>query len=130
MNSQQTLRIEGAQEMNLLGLMLGGILERNLATPKGAALADKLSGRLGVTAGKMKVTMSFGEEGITLHRGHLDGLKASVKGSLDGLLQVSLGRGPVKSFLAGEVSFGGNPFFVLKVLPLMRTDNGRSGDDS
>ena len=55
--------------------------------------------------------------------------RARVRGSLDGLLQVSLGRGPVRSCLAGEVSFKGNPFFVLRALPLMRvqTDGERPG---
>jgi hypothetical protein len=32
----------------------------------------------------------------------------------------------VRSFLAGEVSFKGNPLFVLKALPLMRVQ--RAGE--
>jgi hypothetical protein len=68
----------------------------------------------------MSVTLGFDRQSVTLTRGLAEQTRARVRGSLDGLLQVSLGRGPVRSFLAGEVSFRGNPLFVLKVLPLMR----------
>jgi hypothetical protein len=126
MPEQVKLDIVDRERMSLLGLMLGGVLADNLARPEGAALARKLSGALGVTAGKMSVTLRFDRGPVTVVRGLEDRLRARVRGSLDGLLQVSLGRGPVRSFLAGEVSFRGSPFFVLKVLPLMRTR--RAGD--
>lgn len=111
--------------LNLLGLMLGGILEENIASPRGSDLVRKLRGAVGVTAGKMQITLRFHEDGITVVRGIEPGTRARVKGSLDGLLQVSLGRGAVRSFLAGEVSFSGNPLFVLKMLPLLRVDRSR-----
>lgn len=120
MSDEPDLTIVDPPRMSLLGLMLGGVLARNLAQPEGRAAARKLNGALGVTAGKMSVTLRFDRGAVTLTRGLENRLKARVRGSLDGLLQVSLGRGPVRSFLAGEVSFKGNPFFVLKVLPLMR----------
>jgi len=127
MPDDQNLVIADRDSMSLLGLMLGGLLARNLSHPDGRALASKLSGALGVTAGKMSVTLRFDRGAVTVTRGLADGLKARVRGSLDGLLQVSLGRGPVRSFLAGEVSFKGNPLFVLKVLPLMRVQPGGQG---
>lgn len=120
MSDTPMLTIVDRERMSLLGLMLGGVIERNLALPEGRAAARKLSGSLGVTAGKMSVTLHFDRESVSLTRGLGEHLRARVRGSLDGLLQVSLGRGPVRSFLAGEVSFKGNPLFVLKVLPLMR----------
>ncbi len=118
--------------MSLLGLMLGGVLEANLKTDQGKASARKLRGSLGITAGKMKITMRFAQGNITIVRGHAENLTAKVKGSLDGLLQVSLGRGAIRSFLAGEVGFSGNPFFVLKVLPLIRVqrDGGAPQNDA
>ncbi|MBW2275891.1 MAG: SCP2 sterol-binding domain-containing protein [Deltaproteobacteria bacterium] len=120
MSEQTDLTIVDRDRMSLLGLMLGGVLERSLASTEGRSAARKLSGNLGVTAGKMSVTLHFDGGAVTVTRGLDDRLKARVRGSLDGLLQISLGRGPVRSFLAGEVSFKGNPFFVLKALPLMR----------
>jgi hypothetical protein len=129
MSGDPALTIIDREQMSLLGLMLGGVLARNLSRPAGRAAAAKLSGALGVTAGRMSVTLRFDRGPVTLSRGLDDGLRARVRGSLDGLLQVSLGRGPVRSFLAGEVSFKGNPFFVLKVLPLMRVPPGEEGAD-
>jgi len=120
MSEPSDLTIVDRDRMCLLGLMLGGVLARNLARPEIRAAARKLSGDLGVTAGKMSVTLSFDSGAVTVTRGIGNRPRARVRGSLDGLLQVSLGRGPVRSFLAGEVSFKGNPLFVLRALPLMR----------
>jgi hypothetical protein len=118
------LEIEKRDEMNLLGLMLGDVLESNLGRPEGAALARRLSGAVGVRAGGMGVTIRFDRERVVVSRGSDSRAKARVKGSLDALLQVSLGRGAIRSFLAGEIGFGGNPFFLLKVLPLVRAPGG------
>jgi hypothetical protein len=124
MSMEQRLVVHDIERMSLLGLMLAGVIRNNLATAQGAAVARRLKGSLGVTAGRMKITLRFAPDGVHLTRGHEMDLTARVRGSLDGLLQVSLGRGPIKAFLAGEVSFSGNPFFVLKVLPLMRVARG------
>jgi hypothetical protein len=112
--------IEDRDRMSLLGLMLGDLIARNLGRPEGAALARRLRGSVGVVAGRMAITLGFEGERVVLRRGLDARLRARVSGSLDGLLQVSLGRGPIRSFLAGEVSIKGNPLFVLKLLPLMR----------
>lgn len=120
MSEAPQLTIEDIERMNLLGLMLGGVIARNLAQPAGAAAARKLHGSLAVTAGKMSITLRFDRGPITLTRGAAERTRARIKGSLDGLLQVSLGRGPIRAFLAGELSFRGSPLFALKTLPLMR----------
>ncbi len=106
--------------MNLLGLMLGGVVASNLASTKGAALASRLSGALGITAGNMAITVKFADGEVTLSRGLESHLKSHVRGSLNTLLQISLGRSPISAFLAGDVSFSGNPFFLLKLVPLLR----------
>ena len=129
MPDQSQLIIEDRERMNLLGLMLGGVIARNLAHPEVAALARKLSGSLAVTAGKMTITLRFDRGPVTVIRGAADRPRARIKGSLDGLLQVSLGRGPIRSFLAGELSFKGSPFFALKTLPLMRVRAEAPGGD-
>ena len=126
MSEGPQLVFDDPQRMSLLGLMLGGLVADNLERAEGAARARKLRGKLGVTAGKMSVTMIFEGGGVTVKRGLEPDLRARVRGSLDGLLQVSLGRGPIRAFLAGEVSFRGNPIFVIRVLPLMRVpDRGK-----
>ncbi len=121
MPTDAPLTIENRDEMSLLGLMLGEVLEANLARPEGAALARKLSGAVAVRAGGMSVTIRFDRGAVVVARGADPGARSKVKGSLDALLQVSLGRGAIRSFLAGEIGVGGSPLFLLKVLPLMRT---------
>jgi len=120
MSNGAAFQIEKRDEMSLLGLMLGEVLEANVAQPRGAALARQLRGAMGVRAGGMTVTIRFDRGNVTVARGLDRALKARVKGSLEALLQVALGRGAIKSFLAGEIGFGGNPFFLLKALPLLR----------
>jgi hypothetical protein len=117
--------IERRDEMSLLGLMLGELLEANLATPRGAAIAGPLRGGIGVRAGGMAVTIRFDRGRVTVARGIDAGARARVKGSLDALLQVALGRGAVRAFLAGEIGIGGNPLFLLRALPLLRAGAGR-----
>jgi len=124
MAPEPTFVIVDRDRMNLLGLMIGGVLESNLSTTRGRAVAAKLRGAVGIKAGRMEITVDFKEGEIILTRGLGPNLRAGVAGSLDGLLQVSIGRGAIKSFLAGEVSFSGNPFFLLKVLPLVRAPGG------
>ena len=120
MTDGAVFEIEKRDEMSLLGLMLGEVLEANLSRPRGAALARQMRGSVGVRAGGMTVTIRFDRGRVALVRGLDPKVTARVKGSLDALLQVSLGRGAIRSFLTGEIGFGGNPFFLLKVLPLMR----------
>jgi hypothetical protein len=124
------LIVENREEMSLLGLMLGGVLERSLERPDCARRARRLKGDLGVTAGKMSISLRFDRGEIRLVRGLPERPRARVRGSLDSLLQVSLGRGAVRAFLAGEVSFRGNPLFVLSVLPLMRVEPDKRGRKS
>lgn len=120
MSTGVAFEIEKRDEMSLLGLMLGEVLQANVAQPRGAALARQLRGAVGVKAGGMAVTIRFDRGSVSVARGLDEVLRARVKGSLDALLQVSLGRGAIRSFLTGEIGFGGNPFFLLKVLPLLR----------
>jgi hypothetical protein len=127
MDDRPSLTIADPERMSLLGHMLGGILETNLARREAADIARRLRGSLGVTAGRMSVTLVFEERGVTIARGLASRLRARIRGSLDGLLQVSLGKGPVRAFLAGDVSFSGNPFFALKVLPLFRAPGAERG---
>lgn len=106
--------------MNLLGLLLAQVIGRNLATETGARRSRALRGAVGVTAGKMSITLRFGNGPLTMARG-LDGrLDAAVRGGLDGLLQVSLGRSVVGAFLGGAVRFSGNPLLLLRLVPLLR----------
>lgn len=115
------LTINDRDRMNLLGLMLGGVVESNLASPRGAALASRLSGALGITAGKMSITLRFKSGEVTVSRGLESSLTSQVRGSLNSLLEISLGRSPISAFLAGDVSFKGNPFFLFKLVPLLRS---------
>jgi hypothetical protein len=125
MSAGVTFEIEKRDEMSLLGLMLGEVLEASLSRPENAALARRLSGAVAVRAGGMEVTIRFDRGRVAVSRGAAPRATARVKGSLDALLQVSLGRGAIRSFLAGEIGFGGNPFFLLRLLPLLRVGGGR-----
>jgi putative sterol carrier protein len=120
MKISPSLKIVNPDEMSLLGLMLGSILKDNLASAEGAERASKMNGRLGVTAGRMSLTIDFGGDAVSVERGLGEPLKAKVKGSLGSLLRVSLGQSPVMAFLAGEVSIKGNPLFALKAIPLFK----------
>ena len=123
MEDKPMLEFRDRDEMNIIGLMIGRIIERNLSNSKGAAQARKLKGRLGVQAGRMSLTLDFEGGRVVVLRGLEGPVKASIKGSLSSLMHISLGKGPIRAFLAGEVSIRGNPFFAFKALPLVLADN-------
>jgi hypothetical protein len=110
-------------QMSILGLMIGEIIASNIARPRGAALARRLKGNVGVTAGKMSVTLTFDKGPVKLIRGLVGKPRSRVRGTLAGLLRVSLGGLPIRSFLGGDLSISGNPLFLLRILPLIRVSS-------
>ena len=107
-------------EMNLLGLILQGILERNLEQRGAPPWTRKRSRTIHVQAGQMKVTAFFTPEGIRIERGFMGRANASVSGDMKAFLQVATRQALVKPFFKGHIKIGGNPFLLLKILPLLR----------
>ena len=113
------VKIDDPARMNVLGLLMQGFLTAVLADPAQLARAQKMSGDVWLRAGLMWCTLRFDGEGIQVFRGKTDGRKASVEGEMDTLLGVVTGAGVVGPFLAGKIKIGGNPFFLLKMLPIL-----------
>lgn len=108
--------------MNLLGLLLGNIIERNLAHEAKLRKFQKLSGALEVHAGEMCVTLTFADDKMTVSRGPADKPKATVSGAMDALLGMALGGGMVLPWLAGRIKTRGNLFMLLALKPLLATE--------
>ena len=108
--------------MNLIGLMMRGLLEENLAKPHNRKKAAGLRGAVRVQAGDMVVVLDFHPDGLRIRLpSEGDRFRARVRGGMTDLLGVVNGRlvGPV---LSGGVRIGGNPFFLLGMLPLIRSE--------
>ncbi len=120
-NSSQLI-YEDKAKMHLAGLMIGNVISANLEDSRKSALAKKLKGDVCVLVGKMKMTVRFDRHNVTLLTRLQPKYKAMVKGSLDAMLQVSLGKGALTAFFEGDITFRGNPFFLMKMLPLIRVD--------
>jgi hypothetical protein len=114
--------IEAPETMNLLGLLLRSILERSLADPAKADRAAGLRGEIAVRGGKMRVTLRFADGGITITRAAAARPRARVEGSLPAFLGVAQGKGLVSAWLSGRLSAKGNLLFLLKMLPLLRSE--------
>ena len=119
--SAASVVIEAPETMNLLGLLLRSILERNLADPAKASRASRLRGEIAIRGGRMRVTLKFAEGGITITRTAAARPRARVEGSLAGFLGVAQGKGLVSAWLSGRLSAKGNLLFLLKMLPLLRS---------
>jgi ubiquinone biosynthesis protein UbiJ len=113
--------LEAPETMNLLGLLLRSILERNLADPAKAGRAARLKGEVAVRGGKMRVTLRFAPEGVTITRAAAARPRARVEGSLAAFLGVAQGKGIVSAWLSGRLSAKGNLLFLLKIMPLLRS---------
>jgi len=112
--------MQDPERMNLLGLILKSILEINLTEEKKARKAAKIRGKIGVQAGEMKVTLHCDSGKFKIVRGHEEKSNARVRGGLKPFLEIALGGGLVQPVIDGEVKIGGNPFLLLKLIPLLR----------
>jgi SCP-2 sterol transfer family len=112
--------IDDPPTMSLLGLLMGSIIERRSIQPEGVKRLEKLRGALVVEAGTMTITLQFAEGKVTVLRGAIDGARARVRGSMEALLNISLGKGMVGPWLSGRIKTKGSLLMLLRVLPLMR----------
>ncbi|MBI4952448.1 MAG: SCP2 sterol-binding domain-containing protein [Myxococcales bacterium] len=107
------------ERMNLLGLLMRGLLAANLEEPALRARALGLRASIHVRAGDMHVTLRFAEDGVHISAG-AEASNARVSGDMKALLGVVTGAGMIGPVLRGRVRIGGNPFLLLRVLPLIR----------
>ena len=125
--TEARVTLEQPEKMCLLGLLLRALLEDNLAGPRGQARARKIAGDIEVSAGGMTITLRFAEGRLTVRQGGCDEARARVRGSLPALLAVARGGGVVGPFLRRKIRIGGNPFLMLRMLPLLRVPKARAG---
>ena len=115
-----TAILEDPRRMNLLGLLMHGLIESNLRDPAVAAAVGRIRGDVFVQAGDMGVTLRFGGGVVSIQRGDSGRSIARVRGGMQDLLGMVTGAGLVGPVLAGRVRIGGNPFVLLRILPLIR----------
>ncbi len=120
MSPEARVIIDDPPSMSLLGLLLGNIIERQADQPEIIKRLEKLRGALVVEAGTMTITMQFADGKVTILRGAAEGPRARVRGSMEALLNISLGKGMVGPWLSGRIKTKGSLLMLLRVLPLMR----------
>jgi len=109
-------------EMNLLGYILRSLVERNLDTPKGARAFSRMKGTVLVGASKMTVTLDFSGDDLEMDVGEKGKADVRVRGSMDTLLGVSLGKGMVWPVLTRRLKVGGKVWRLLRMLPLLKAE--------
>jgi hypothetical protein len=112
--------IDDPPSMSLLGLLLGSIIARQADRPETIKRLERLRGAMVVEAGTMTITLQFADGKVTILRGAVEGARARVRGSMEALLNISLGKGMVGPWLTGRIKTRGSLIMLLKVLPLMR----------
>ena len=114
--------IDDPPRMNLLGLLLANIIQRNLTDEAKLKRFQSMSGALEVHAGQMCVTLLFKDGGMKVSRDTVDSPRATVSGSMNALLGLALGGGMVLPWLAGRIKTRGNLFMLLKLKPLLAAE--------
>jgi len=114
------LQVENPASLNLLGLFVRDLVERNLAHPQAAARARRLRGRVALKAGRMAVTLCFRDGEVALERGAAGRANAAVEGNLAAFLRLGLGQNPVQAVLTRQVRVRGNLWLLLRMMPLLR----------
>lgn len=112
--------LDRPETMNLLGLILKMIMDRNLSEARMAGIARNTRGNLQIGAGLMKATLCFEGERVVIQRDWAVPRRAKVAADLDTFLAIGLGGNPVLPFLRGKVKVGGNLLWMLKLMPLFQ----------
>jgi len=112
--------VDDPEHQNLLGLLMKELLTANLADDAIFNKVRNLEGDVQVGASDMVITMSFSGGRLTLKSGPADSPRARVSGDMGALLGVCSGAGMVSPVLSGAIKIGGNPFLLLKILPLIK----------
>ncbi len=117
------VRVDQPEQMNLLGLLIQGFLQQRLESPKLARKARRLRGAFGLQAGSMAITITFAPEGIVISKGIAPRTRARIAGSMGEMVALVSGGGGIVAaaiaVLEGRVSIRGNPFALLRLLPIM-----------
>ncbi len=109
-------------EMNLLGYIFCSLVERNLATAPGARAFAKMKGTVWVGASDMRITLEFKDQKVYMTVGEQGKAAVRVRGSMDTLLGVSLGKGMVGPVLSGKLKIGGKIWRLLPMLKLLAAE--------
>ena len=118
--SKERVAVEKPEKMNLLGLLMRNLLATNLADDGLYERVTRMRGDVRIKAGGMSVVLRFGGAALGIVSDTGGPVRARVGGSMPALLGMVAGQGMVKPFLTGAVRIGGNPFVLLKMLPLIR----------
>jgi hypothetical protein len=120
--------LDQPERQNLLGLLMKDMLEANLASGRHDDRLQGAEGDIQVQAGEMVVTLRLGRGTVTILAGPSKQPRARVKGDMAAFLGVASGGGLVGPLLRGEIGFGGNPFALLKLLPLIKAPPPAAAD--
>jgi len=113
--------IDTPETMNLLGLLMSGLLATKLSDERIFSRVSGITGDILVRAGDMSVTLRMNGGGVTIIRGESERPLARVAGTMIALLDVVVKGRMLWPLLTGKLRIGGNPFILLKMLPMIRT---------
>jgi hypothetical protein len=111
--------VDQPETQSLLGLLMRNILADNMADDTKYARVRDLVADIQVQASDMVVTLRFAGGTLTIVKGPSEKPRARVRGGLGAFLRVATGGGVIGPVLAGEIAIGGNPFVLLRLLPLL-----------
>ena len=117
--------VEDLPHMNLLGLFLRGLLERQLEDPVVARKLEGVRGHLGIQAAGMGLVLQFEGANVVMRMGEDLHARATVSGPMAPLVDILVGRYPLGAVLSRRIRVEGDLGFVWRVLPALRLSGGR-----
>jgi len=116
----QEVQVKNIAGMNLLGLFITSIINRNLKIPEKYEQLKKLNCSILIKANKMKVTLHLKDGEISIERGAIPKPTAAVEGSLNTFLKVGLGKNILGLLVTRKIKIRGNPFVLLPLSKIIR----------
>ncbi len=113
------VRIPDLPRANLLALLLVGLLEASASDARAVARLARLCGTVRVQAGTMAVLLVFDGHGVEVRPDRGEPARATLRGSMAGLVAMVTGGGLVAPVLAGRVRPSGDVLLLLRMAPLL-----------
>jgi hypothetical protein len=121
MTNPVTVALDDPPKASLMALLMKGLVDDALKIDANGRAAAALRGAVRVRAGRREVVMVFNQGAVRIVTGGAElPVRAGVAGGMRDLLGIVTGGGMVWPVLSGRLRIAGNPFFLLKLLPLIR----------
>lgn len=117
------IKIVDKEKANIMTLMLGRMIERNLQDGKTAGKIKNVNAVITLLCGKMSATLLLENGNITIQSGAAQNPSATVEGNLKDFISLGTGKSFIFPVLTRGLKIHGNALHLLPLLHLFKSQD-------